>query len=223
MPGGLYADGPHAATRAFEIGDPNLANEASLGVDLSLSKRTGRVTGTLNLFANRFDDYIFERFTGELEDGLQVIRFEQRDAEFRGAELQALFNLFQGAVSHLDLELRGDYVRAELADSGEPLPRIPPLSYGLGLHYHRQRLQAWGEVRRGEAQNRVSENETPTAGYTLVGAGASYRFFVGGRVLDLILRGRNLTDEEARNHVSFLKDVAPLPGRDLSLGVRVSF
>ena len=36
-------------------------------------------------------------------------------------------------------------------------------------------------------------------------------------ITDVLLRGTNLTNEEARNNVSFLKDVAPLPGRDVSL------
>ena len=66
-------------------------------------------------------------------------------------------------------------------------------------------------------------DETPTGGYTLVNASVSYRLFLGRTVTDLILRGRNLGDEEARNHVSFLKDVAPLPGRDVSLALRVGF
>jgi iron complex outermembrane receptor protein len=37
------------------------------------------------------------------------------------------------------------------------------------------------------------------------------------------VQGNNLTDAEGRNHVSFLKDVAPLPGRDLRASVRVLF
>jgi hypothetical protein len=31
------------------------------------------------------------------------------------------------------------------------------------------------------------------------------------------------TDEVARNHVSFLKELAPLPGRDLSVAYRLNF
>jgi iron complex outermembrane receptor protein len=42
-------------------------------------------------------------------------------------------------------------------------------------------------------------------------------------VHDVLLRGSNLTDELARSHVSALKDVAPLPGRDLSLSYRLTF
>jgi len=219
----LFADGPHIATRAFEIGNPALDSETSLGVDLSLRKRAGRLTGVVNLFANRFDGYIFESFTGEEEDGLQVIRFEQADAEFYGAELAAVGRLVQVGEAHLDLRFGADLVRAELTGSGGPLPRIPPLSAHLGLDFHHGPFRASVEGIRAEEQDRVAANETATGGYTLVNAALSYRLLLGRTVTDVILRGRNLADEEARNHVSFLKDVAPLPGRDVSLGLRVAF
>jgi len=219
----LFADGPHIATRAFEIGNPALDTEDSLGIDLSLRKREGRLTGVVNLFANRFDGYIFESFTGEEEDGLQVIRFEQADAEFYGAELAAVGRVVQVGEAHLDLRFGADLVRAELRAGRDPLPRIPPLSAHLGLDFHHGPFRATVEGLRTEEQDRVAANETPTGGYTLLNAALSYRLLLGRTVTDVILRGRNLTDEEARNHVSFLKDVAPLPGRDLSLGLRVGF
>lgn len=219
----LFADGPHAATRAFEIGDPDLDKEVSLGLDLSLRRREGRVTGSLTGFYNHFEDYVFERFTGEVEDGLDVIRFTQRDAEFWGLEAQAIVDLYRGEETHLGLELTGDTVRAELEETGEPLPRIPPLRLGAGLDFHGGRWRAFGEVRWVDEQDRVSDNETPTDSYTLVNGSLSYRFLAGESVIDLILRGRNLTDEEARVHTSFLKDEAPLPGRDLSLLLGLHF
>jgi iron complex outermembrane receptor protein len=33
----------------------------------------------------------------------------------------------------------------------------------------------------------------------------------------------NLLDEDIRHHTSFLKDLAPLPGRNLTLGARLQF
>jgi iron complex outermembrane recepter protein len=219
----LYADGPHAATRAFEIGDPGLGKEESLGLDVSLRRHEGRVTGSVTGFYNRFDDFIFERFTGSEEDGLPVIQFVQRDAELWGAEVEAQVDLYRSAASHLVLELIGDTVRAELRDTGEPLPRIPPLRLGAGLDYHRGPWRLFGEVRWVDEQDRLAENETLTDSHTLVNAAASYRWLLGDAVVDLFLRGRNLTDEEARLHTSFLKDEVPLPGRDISLGVGLHF
>jgi iron complex outermembrane receptor protein len=50
-----------------------------------------------------------------------------------------------------------------------------------------------------------------------------YRWFVGNTVPDIVLQGRNITDELARNHASFLKDEAPLPGANVSLTWRLTF
>ena len=219
----LYADGPHLATRTFELGDPDLEEEVSLGLDLSLRKKRGRLTGVLNLFVNRFDDYIFERFTGAVADGLDQVRFVQEDAEFRGAELEAMVELVSFAGGHLELLLGADVVEAELRRTGENLPRIPPLSWRTGLNVHHGRIRGTVELERVETQDDVAVNERPTDGYTLLDASLSYRLLSRGFVTDLHLRGRNLTDEEARNHVSFLKDEAPLPGRDLSLSLRFKF
>jgi iron complex outermembrane receptor protein len=223
----LFSNGPHIATGAFEVGDPTLKEETNLGFDLSLRKRTGRLTGEVSLFANRFDGFIFESFTNEFTDGeepLQIVRFVARDAEFRGAELSGIYQLYHGEPNHLDLEAGADFVRANLrGNADDPLPRIPPARYRLALHYRGSRLQAKVEGVRAARQDRVAPFETPTAGYNLLNADLSYRFLLGNTVLDVLLRGNNLTDELARNHVSFLKDVAPLTGRDVSLGLRLAF
>ena len=156
-------------------------------------------------------------------DGLQVVRYVQRDAEFRGAELHLDFDLLHTHPHHLALEVQGDYVEAELRDGGQPLPRIPALRYGAGLRYRGDRLGVGARVTRTDEQDEVAPFEEPTAGYTMVDADVSYRLFAGTTVHDLVLRGTNLTDEEARVHTSFLKEVAPLPGRDVSLMYRLTF
>ncbi len=218
----LFSNGPHLATSAFEVGDPDLQEETNLGVDLTLRKVTGRLTGEVTFFTNRFADYIFEQATGGEEDGLQVFRFVQRDAEFRGAELAGVYQLFHDEPFHMDVEFGADFVRAELAD-GTPLPRIPPRRYRLGFHYRGGKLDGLVEGARVDDQDRVAPLELPTEGHTLLNASLGYRFFTSAAVFEVLLRGTNLTDEEARNHVSFLKDRVPMPGRDVSLALRVKF
>jgi iron complex outermembrane recepter protein len=219
----LFSNGPHVATRAFEVGNPDLDKERSLGVDLSLRKRSERVRGELNLFANQFDGFIYEQATDLEEDGLPVFQFVQDDARFLGAEASLTFDLLHAEPHHLDFEAMADYVRAELTTLDEPLPRIPPLRYGAALHYRGEALSGRIEVRRTEKQDRVSLLERETAGYTWVNASLGYRHVVGRTVLDFLLQGNNLTDEEGRTHASFLKDLVPLPGRDVRLTLRVAF
>jgi len=224
MPSGeeLYAFGPHFATQVFEIGDPDLDEEVSVGVDLFVRRTAGRLTAELHVFRNDFSDYTFQTFTGEEEDGLPVTLFSQADAEFTGAELTATLELWERGDRHLDVDFLGDVVRAELDDGGD-LPRIPPGRLGLGLSYQSSHWLARAEVRDVDDQDRVADNELPTEGYTLVNAHVGYRFVLGNQLLDVMLRGRNLGDETARNHVSFLKDRVPLPGRDIGLAIRYSF
>lgn len=219
----LYSNGPHLATRSFERGDPDLENETSLGLDLSLRKRAGRLNAELNLFANRFDRYIYERLTGEVVDGLPVVRFSQADARFVGGELEAHLDVLEEEPHHLDVELSADVVRARLTGLDEDLPRIPPARLGLGLHYQSQVWDARVEVRHAFEQDRTAPFERPTDGYTFLNASVGYRLFVGRTVWDLMLRGTNLTDAEGRAHTSFLKDSVPLPGRNLRLSARVAF
>ncbi|HEY0141990.1 MAG TPA: TonB-dependent receptor [Thermoanaerobaculia bacterium] len=218
----LYANGPHAATSQFEIGDPTLDTETSVGIDVSLRKTAGRFRGELSLFQNRFDGYIYETPTGAEEDELPVFQFVQTDARFRGVELDTHTELFHVGERHLELELGADAVRATLSGGGN-LPRIPPMRASAGLRYQGGPLSATAEVRRYFEQDDVAEYETTTDGYMLVNATVSYRLIFGETVHDVMLRGTNLTDELARAHTSPLKERAPLPGRDFSLSYRMTF
>jgi iron complex outermembrane receptor protein len=219
----LYFDGAHEATFQFEIGDPNLRKETANGLDLSIHKRTGTVTGTASVYANRYNGYIFQNPTGDEEDGFPVFVFAQRDAKFNGAEGHVDIALYHADPNHLALELSGDYVHAELASGGGPIPFIPPAHLGIGLRFQGQALFLLAEARRAAKQGRVAEFETTTAGYTLFNAAIGYRLFAGNTVSDIMLRGTNLTDKLARNHVNPIKDAVPLPGRDISLSYRLTF
>ena len=70
----------------------------------------------------------------------------------------------------------------------------------------------------------MAEFETETPGYTLVDAHLAWHAdTASGNAWEVFLDGSNLLDEEARVHTSFLKDVAPLPGRGVGFGVRAFF
>jgi len=72
-------------------------------------------------------------------------------------------------------------------------------------------------------QKRTAEFESETDGYTFLNARLAFRPFGEEKDLTLSLDARNLTDEEARVHASFLKDELPLPGRDLRFTISSSF
>jgi iron complex outermembrane receptor protein len=222
----LYADGPHLAVQRFERGSVTLGNgfldkEVSTNLDLTLRGDLERVQWSITGFLNDVKDYIVLSPTDQIEDDLQVYEFKQTDADLVGFEAELLFDIVKAGDNHLHARLFSDYVRAEEKSTGNNLPRIPPLRYGIGLHYTHRQLDASIQATLHDDQDRVAENELPTEGYTMLDAEASYRFENNGVLL--FARGTNLTNEDARRHTSPLKDIAPLPGRSLQLGFRWDF
>lgn len=225
----LYAGGPHVATGAFERGDDSLGTEKSLGFDLSLRKVTGRVTGSLTAFYNRFDDYIGLFPTGNVVDGLPEYAHQGTDAEFFGLELETVFHLLAPVVAgevvedHLNVELRADYVQANDRKTGDPLPRISPFHASAALDYKKGPFGARVESVFSAHQAETAVNELPTDSYVMFNAALTYTINNGPVTTDLYIKGVNLTDEEAREHTSFLKDSVPLAGRGVVAGVKVNF
>jgi len=221
----LYADGPHVGTGVFEIGDPGLAAERVTGVDVTLRKRAGAFSGALTVFANRFDGFIFEHATGvaDADSGLEIYRFTQGDARFRGAELELAFKLYEAKENSATLRVTADTVRADDLSTDTPLPRIPPTRFGWGIDCRHGEWVFSVGMKAAAEQDRVAANETPTEAYHLFDAAVTWHTKLAGNDAEFFLRGTNLADETARVHTSFLKDIAPLPGRDIAAGVRFAF
>lgn len=228
----LFANGRHIATRAFEVGDRELKLERSMAFDFGLRKRGGPLTGTVNVFYNRFRDFVTLVPNGT-DDGdpvnpLPVFDYRHVPAVFRGLEGQLAYIAYERAGRRLTVDLRGDYTRARNRDTGEPLPRIAPHRFGGGISYQVDRTTARLDLMRVGAQNRVAENELPTDRSTMLNATISHTLRSGGAPgagteWTAYLRGVNLLNQEARSHTSFLKDVAPLSGRGVVVGLRGSF
>ncbi|MEY2490593.1 MAG: iron complex outerrane recepter protein [Verrucomicrobiota bacterium] len=248
----LFARGPHAATFQFIIGNPNLSEEKNVGIDVSLRKSAGAVTGSISGFYNHYDGFIDFAPTGDVEDGLQVFVYTPKTAEFYGAEARADFhflpltmtkmrdqeatdpksvkNVVTGEKSEsqknpndLFLRLQGDYVHATDLDTGQPLPRITPLRFSASLTYETEKWNASIEGQRVDGQDRVAPFEISTPGYTFLNASIGYKFRTGLTNNYVYVKGTNLTNEEARDHLSFLKEVLPLAGRGVVVGFRTTF
>lgn len=226
----LFSNGPHGGTAAYEVGSSNLGNERSTGADLTFRRRAGRLTGEVALFANRFSNYVFEQElpgdhmqNANNPDGLTTYQFVARDAFFYGAEAELTAHFIDTPTSQVHLEVRGDFVHAQETSDHEPLPRTPPLRTGTTLRWQHKPWSAAIDYRHVFRQDRIGNLETETRGYSLIGAEASYEFQWARVSYELFVRGSNLADAEARVHTSFLKDYAPLPGRNVVFGLRAIF
>jgi iron complex outermembrane receptor protein len=218
----LLSNGPHIATQAFEIGDPDLKKEKSLGAEAYVRFDRSDFKVSLTGFANWFDDFIFEAATGGEEDGLPVFQYFQRKATYWGLEAEASVKI--GKVAGFDLVADGvaDYVHAQIHGVG-PAPRIPPFRLLGGLEAQSGRWDGRIEVERAARQDRVAEFETESAGFTLVNASVAWRPWGRKRETAIVLSANNIFDVEARRHASFTKDFVPLAGRDIRLSAHLSF
>ena len=91
-----------------------------------------------------------------------------------------------------------------------------------GIAAQSDRLDGRIEVEWSDSQTRVTGFETPTPGYTMVNASLAFRPFGPERQTSITLSANNIFDVVARRHASFLKDYAPLAGRDIRLSLRVA-
>ena len=218
----LFAAGAHPATRSFEIGDPTLESEVSYSIDLTGHLRRGPLDVDAHLFGVRYDGFIDLRPSGELdpESGLAVFLYQQTDATFYGAEIDGTYEVWSDGERSFNLGATADYVRGK-TDLGPPA-RIPPWSVAGRGTYETGWWTGQIEVRHVAGQDRVADFELPTSDYTLVNASLTVRP-LKDRDFKVFVEGRNLGDVEAREHASFLKDIAPLPGRNFRLGVGYRF
>ena len=220
----LFADGVHIATAAYETGDINLDSERVTTLEATAHYDRGQFAGDLHVYGSKYDSFIDERPTGATFDVdgelFPVYRFVQTGADFYGFEVEGAYDLWEAGDRKISLEGAADYVKAD-TDLG-PAVRIPPYSATARLAWTSTPFDASLEVRHVGEQDQVAPLERPTDGYTLVNLTAAWRP-LADRNVTVFAEARNLTDEEAREHVSFLKDVAPLPGRNLRVGVAYRF
>ncbi len=248
----LMSFGAHIGTGTYEVGslfalhedgddshisltEQTIDLETANNIDLTLRKTQGDLGFIINGFYNQIDNYYYQIGTGlfaedghehdhggeshdEHEGELPVFIFQTDDVILHGFEAQITWQ----ATDTFKATLFSDYVRSRLKNGGD-LPRTPPLRFGTQLRYENEQLSAHLDITRYQKQDRITSNETATNGYTLVDASVSYGLSVLNHDISIYLKGSNLTNTEARVHSSFLKNVAPRPGRSIAIGVRGDF
>jgi iron complex outermembrane receptor protein len=216
----LFSCGAHAATQTFDVGNPNLQAEQALNIELGLRKISGDLTANINLYQNRVDDFIYADNSGEEVNEFGKYLFTQEDAKFQGGELDLTYQALPGLI----VTAMADAVRAD------DMPRIPADRFGLGFEISTVALfttqsdwMLFGQWQQVQKQNQVADNEEQSLGYDLLSLGMSYQTILANTEYRVDLKANNLLDEEVRQHTSFVREQAPQPGRNLSVGVRVTF
>ncbi|WP_341209291.1 TonB-dependent receptor [uncultured Sphingomonas sp.] len=229
----LFANGGHAGTQAYELGSANFRLERSWGLEATLHAHTDRVNFDASAYYNWFSNYISENQTDQSvceaaaiqfgavdrEVDLPCFQYQQADARYYGFEADLSANLFTLGTTRINADVLGDYVHANIVDQG-PVPRIPAPRVLGGLEAQGDRFTARAEVEHAFNQNRTAPFETRTDDYTMVNASVSLSPFGRDSKTQLVLSANNIFDVTARRAASFLKDFAPLAGRDLRATLR---
>ena len=215
----LYNFGPHVGNLLFEIGNPDLEREATLGLDLSIRHQSTRLRGDFNFYVYDMDNFVFAAVTDEVLDGLSVAEYLQGDSRFIGFDAKGSVRLGEQVWLNLGLGL----VDAELTRTNEALPRIPPLQGQLSVDVPYRGFTITPEWIFASKQDRVFRDETETDGYSVLNVRASYVWPRQHMVHILSVAGYNLTNELYRNHTSFIKDLAPEIGRGVKFGYSLRF
>ena len=248
----LFADGPHIATGAYEVGDANLAKEKSTALDLGVQWKwgaSGKSSARLGVFSNRFNNFIALRRTGTDRDTeghtavndcgngtssesgcsaaiLPEFRYQGVKARLAGFEAETKIRLVEQPYV-LDWEMKADFTRAQDLTNAEPLPRIAPLRVSTAGLYSNGPWSVRAEIAHTTAQDRVPANDLfgATAAYTMVNAAASYTIKLANTSALLFLKGSNLGDRKAfsASTVDTIRGLAPLPGRGIKGGMQYNF
>ena len=226
----LYANGVHAATSAYERGDPQQALERGRNLDLALAWKGGANRVKLGVFESRFANYIALTATGEPDfvnavgASFPVFAFRGVRARLQGFEIEATWRAMEG-VRIVELDAKLDAVRGSNMDSGEALPRLAPQRATLGVSLAQGAWTARAEVQHADAQQRVPTSDVATPGWTMVNLSASYALdrAEGGALLFMKLHNAGNKLAYGASTIGTVRALAPLPGRGLTAGLRLSF
>ncbi|MGE6811633.1 TonB-dependent receptor [Pseudoalteromonas nigrifaciens] len=243
----LLSNGLHIATGTYELGlgyhiedgeahfEPeNIKQETSTNIDLGFRRFSGDFGYSVNFFYNDIKNFYFQENTGLVFDeehgleaadnghdhGVAVYQFTSKDAELYGLEFDAHYKVNASTL----VKVFGDSTRAKLKQDDENLPRIPANKLGSELQYTLgNNWQFALTATHYFSQRDITAYETKTDGYTLFDAQANYQLDLGNLDTQLYINVDNITDELGFVHSSFIKDTAPLPGRNFRFGIRGYF
>lgn len=218
----LYAYGPHGGVLAFQVGNPDLTEESNLNGEVSLRYVGRAAQGSVTVFRNAVDSYIYLADSGRMQGALPIFVYRQADATLTGVE--ASFDVVPWRF--LTLGVAWSSVNTRNDATGSRLPQTPA-----------DRLLARVEVRRaavGRLKNAFAALDarfvgkgivsgpdeplgTPTSAYEVFDLQSGVSLPAGRTSLDLALGVRNLFDREYRDFLWSYKPFAPNPGRDVRL------
>lgn len=225
----LFWNGFHHATNSYIFGDHYLKNEESLNFDLDLLYTKNAFTTKTGLFYYNFFNYIYQDPIVDANGTQETDPFHHSEvwqikgvpARVYGVALEENYKKEFGA-NKLDLTFNFEAIRAQLKSGGN-LPRIPTFNTTVSLRHSYKGYKGKLSYKYVDKNRYKAKNETDTPAYNWVSALISYNQKTKYFEYDVYLKGENLTNELAYNNLSFLKETAPLAGRQITTGLDLKF
>jgi iron complex outermembrane receptor protein len=226
----LLWNGFHHATESYILGNRDLDKEKSINVDLDiLYKHSDNLSSKLSLYYYDFANYIYQSPKVDASGTPMLDPFhlspiwEMRGvgAKIYGLGIEENYKT-QIGEHQLNFLAQLNLLKGEL-DEGGYIPRMAPYNATLSLEH---KVGNWNNIisyKWVDESRNEAVNETHTEGYQLLNISSSYQYKLDSGTVEFWVKGTNLTDDVAKNHISFLKDSAPLAGRAFSFGVRYQY
>ena len=219
----LFINGAHLAAARNELGDPTLESERSNNIDFSLDYENDGYFVNASVYTNAVDNYIYLVGTGvDGDNDLPNTEYVQADASFHGYEVE-----FGKTVRLNNAELLFSYGRDQVIGTfsdGGNVPRITPVKNVYRFAVEQDNVIYDIKVKDVQREDDLGILETATEGFTMLDFDIRRSFDIGeNEELILSIFGRNLLDEKARSHTSFVKDEVPLAGRNFGIKFNFNF
>ncbi|MCF7500619.1 TonB-dependent receptor [Pseudoalteromonas sp. L1] len=246
----LYASNPHYALLIEEQGNSNLKKESNKAEEFGTGLQFKNLSITANWYENNYDDYIYLGSTGVNRGGVYVKEWRQADTLNKGFEVELNYTLntqnmgdfsfsayvdetkntpvyqFDGSYNPFTPEAFFNPDEAQMAEyfrrrlEGDSIPRTPADSYGAAVHWQFESFKASVDYQHNKAQQQLAKFEHASPSYYSLGANFSYSRSLFGFENEFFININNLTNQEIRPHQSYLRYLAPQPGRSIAVGIR---
>lgn len=228
----LFNFGVHHGTAQFETGNPDLDNEQSWNVDITMRHVGERISAELSGFRNKMDGFIYlfpetePRIT--IRGTFPAFRYVQQDVIMTGLDGWVDARLAGNLHGHLSTSL----VRGTEVESGVALIDMPADRVRGGLEWMFTDASRFSDasihldVVAVARQDRFPDGvdyAPPPPGYTLVNVGIAGTVTTGWTPLSFSLDVDNLFDVSYRDYLSRFRYFIDDPGRNVSLRLHIAF
>ena len=230
----LYSDGPHLATYAFEIGNPNLKAEKIYGMENSISYNSNLLDFSLVTFYNYSPYYFQMTKDGICDDAWQwdpnsglghpcpgvdwidwgsaplgwLYEYSAKGNEvvIKGFEIDLGYDF-----GNFELQYNLSYVHGDNKTLKMPLSYIHPMKEILEFNFNKKSMDYKLRFSKIHEQNRLGEFETYTPGVNLTDFIVSYSYMSHSITMQI----NNIFNEVHYNHLSRIKNITPELGTNI--------